>query len=355
MTDLAQLGFSDFFAAQVPPDQLPHTARIIAEHRGAFRIASATGEHAARISGRMRHLAETRGDLPAVGDWVLLRPTNSPADEAVIETILERRSCFSRKAAGQTTSQQIVAANIDTVWIVTALDADLSPRRIERYLTLAWESNASPAVILNKSDLCDDTPAAIAAIEAVSPGVRIHAVSALTGSNIEQLTPYIKPGATVALLGSSGVGKSTLINRLAGRDIQATAGIRESDSKGRHTTTARQLITLPSGGLIVDTPGMRELQLWDADSGVKDTFTDIEELAPHCRFSDCTHTSEPGCAVAQAIEEGTLTHERFASYQKLQAELAHLDRKQNAQLAAHEKKKHKAISKLLRDHPKYKR
>jgi len=355
MAPLNEYGWSDHFARQVAPGDERPTARVIAEHRQMYRLVTAAGECNGRVAGRLRHHAAERGDLPAVGDWVLLRSEPAEGSDAAIDAILDRRSAFSRKAAGETTDRQILAANIDTVWIVSSLDHDLSPCRIERYLALGWESGANPVVVLNKADLCDNPQEAQSEIESVAPGTAVHVVSALTGAGVDALAVYLRPGSTVALLGSSGVGKSTLINRLAGHDLQRTAEVRQTDSKGRHTTTARHLLRLPSGALIVDTPGMRELQLWDADHGIKDTFTDVEELASRCRFNDCRHAGEPGCAVAAAIESGQLPAERLASYVKLQNELAFLDRKQSARLTSEQNKRNRALHKTLRDHPKYKR
>ena len=354
MQSLQELGWSDFFAQSLEPGEEPSVGRVVADHRSLFRVQTSLGECAARVSGRLRHEATGRADLPSVGDWTVLDGA-SPASEAVIRRILPRKSKFSRKAAGDETQEQIVAANIDVVWIVTSLDHDFSPRRIERYLALAWQSGAAPAIVLTKADLCPETDQRREEAEAIAWGTPVHVVSALAGLGLDGLRPHLANHATVALLGSSGVGKSTLINALAETPLQRTAAVREEDSKGRHTTTHRQLIRLSGGGLIVDTPGMRELQLWDAEQGVQDTFVEIEELGQSCRFGDCRHQGEPGCAIAVAIEQGTLSQERLDSFHKLQRELAHLDRKQDVRAQAEQKKQWKSIHKSLKHHPKYRR
>jgi ribosome biogenesis GTPase len=276
--------------------------------------------------------------------------------DVTIHRVLPRKSKFSRKAAGDTTEEQVVAANVDTVWIVSSLDQDFSLRRIERYLTLAWESGASPVVVLTKSDLSGDGHRCTREVESISMGIPVHMTSSLTQDGINELEAYFCNHATVALLGSSGVGKSTLINALAGGVLQKTAEVRE-DGKGRHTTTHRQLLSLPNGGLIIDTPGMRELQLWESQTGLADTFGDIDQLATRCRFSDCRHAGEPGCAVVEAVRRGQLAEDRLQSYQKLQRELAHLERKQDARAQLEEKHRIKSIMKAarksLRQNPRY--
>lgn len=305
--------------------------RITAIFQGIQRAITAAGEVQARVAGRLRHRASGRGDLPAVGDWVLLEGAAGDGDARIVE-ILPRRSRFSRKAAGDRADEQVVAANVDVVWIVAALGRELNVRRIERYLTLAWESGARPVVVLNKRDRVarDEVAAALQRVAEASTGVDVHAVSAATGEGLGELDAYLEPATTVALLGSSGVGKSTLINRLAGEEIHRVAEVREADEKGRHTTTHRELIRLPCGSLVIDTPGMREIQLWDADAGIEATFPDLERLALRCRFNDCRHEGEPGCALRQAVEDGEIAGDRLESYLKLQRELAHLERKKDA-------------------------
>jgi ribosome biogenesis GTPase len=267
---------------------------------------------------------------------------------ATIETILPRRSKFSRKVAGETTEEQIVAANIDVVFLVMGLDGDYNPRRLERYLLMAYESGASPVVLLNKLDVAPDLDAAMAEIRALAVGTPVHAISAKNCQGLDVIEPYLGTGRTGALLGSSGAGKSTLVNALVGEDLIKTQDVRAHDSRGRHTTRHRHLILLPRGGLLIDTPGMRELQLWGASEGVAETFDDVESLAAGCHFTDCRHREEPRCAVKLAIEEGRLAPERLANYLKLQDEIKSLDARKNVRAQLDEKRKIKTISQSLK-------
>jgi ribosome biogenesis GTPase len=318
---------------------------VTAEHRGGYIVRTETGDLRATVTGRALHDASGRGDLPAVGDWIALERLSD--EEGIVRGILTRRSKFSRKVAWNETEEQIVAVNVDALFIVTSLNSDLSLRRIERYLTMAWESGAMPVVILTKSDLADHVADAVAEVITIAPGVPVHAVSAVEGDGIDELGPYFEGAKTVALVGSSGTGKSTLINTLMGQETQLVKDIR-SDDKGRHTTTHRELLMLPTGGLVIDTPGMRELQLWDGGEGLGTTFQDVESLVAGCRFNDCTHVTEPGCAVLAAIQDGSLPLERLESYRKLERELAYLARRQDQRAANAEKKKWKAITKSYR-------
>lgn len=328
-SDTLQQQFQDHAARGLAP------ARVIVQQRGLYVLATAAGEAAAQLAGRFTHEAEA-GGYPVAGDWVAaaVRPEEK---SATIHHLLPRRSAFMRKAVGSG-GAQVVAANVDVAFLVASLNADLNARRIERYLATAWESGASPVVVLTKADLCEDAEARKAEIESIAIAVPVHIVSAVTGEGLEALGACLAPGHTAVLLGSSGVGKSTLVNALAGKALMATQAIREDDARGRHTTTHRQLVLLPNGRLVLDTPGMRELGLWDAEGGVATTFADVEALASQCRFGDCGHSSEPGCAVQAALADGSLDEARWRNYVKLQRELAHLSRKENPQEWAAQRK-----------------
>jgi ribosome biogenesis GTPase len=317
--------------------------RVVVEYRGAYAVRTAEGELTASVSGRFRHETSGPADFPAVGDWVALE--SRPAEgTATIHGLLQRRSRFSRRIPGREVAEQVVAANVDVVLLVMGLDGDFNPRRLERYASLAWASGATPVAVLNKTDLCDDVPARIDRVRDVAIGMPVHAVSAVEGTGLHALDGYLAAGATVALLGSSGVGKSTIINRLLGEVRQSTAEVRLSDARGRHTTTRRELIPLPGGGLVVDTPGMRELALWDAEDGVDDAFAEIEGLSRQCRFSDCRHDREPGCAVRAAIADGRLPAERLSGHRKLARELAALEARESPAQRAEERRRWRLIS-----------
>lgn len=353
---LTDLGWNDFFEKgfQQYRNNGNSVGRVISEYRGLYSLITEEKELPAKVSGKMIYEALGRADYPAVGDWVVL--TENPGGSgATIHAVLPRFSKFSRRAAGRVTTEQIVSANIDTVFLVNALNRDFNVRRIERYLTLVWESGAFPVIILNKADICTDLLLKKAEVESIAAGVPVHIISCFTGQGLEELGAYLKPGKTVSLLGSSGAGKSTLVNSFSGREIQKVKEVRSGDDRGRHTTTHRELIMLPGGGLLIDTPGMRELQLWDADEGLHSTFGDIESLSEKCRFKNCTHTSEPGCAVQQALDQGSLGHGRYNNYVKLQKELAYLSRKDNLQEQLAEKAKWKNIHKQLKKHKKSER
>ena len=323
-------------------------ARVVAEHRGRYGVVSDAGDGYAVLAGRARHEAEHREERPAVGDWVGV--TRGSADGvALVRFVVPRRTAFVRKVAGDTTEAQVVAANVDVALIATALPGDLSARRLERYLTLAWESGATPVVLLTKSDLSSDASAAVAEVSLSAPGAAVVPISALTGDGIADLMAHLVPGRTAVLLGSSGVGKSTLVNRLLGVDRQRTADVLET-GRGRHTTTHRELIRLGNGALLIDTPGMRELQLWNADEGLEASFADVEALAEECRFRDCAHATEPGCAVLAAVENGVLAAERLEHWHRLKRELAYLERKQDEVAAAELRGRVKSIMRNVRVH-----
>lgn len=347
------LGWSNFFADSFEPYRQEGftVGRVAIEHRKTYIVYSKHGELSAEVTGKLRYRASQTKDFPAVGDWVVIRARDSEK-QATIHEILPRKSKFSRKIAGAKTEEQIVATNVDTVFLVSALDGDFNLRRIERYLILAWDSGATPVIVLNKADLCDNVERCLAQVEAIAYGIPIVVLSATNHQGFNALKPHLQPGQTVALLGSSGVGKSTITNQLIGTAVQTVQPVRQGDDRGKHTTTHRELIVLPTGGLIMDTPGMREIQIWAGDEGLQETFADIETLAQQCYFRNCQHNYEPGCAVQQALDEEKLDYQRFQNYQKLQKELNYLVRKQDEKLNLAEKEKWKKIHKAMRNHKK---
>ena len=327
-------GWSPFFAEQLAarkqPGLLP--ARVIRGEKNYFRVWSEQGELTVRFAGKIRHQAEGRAGLPVVGDWVLVKP--QPDQRGMIQSLLERKSSFARNLPGrrkgkgrERIEQQVIAANVDLVLVVTGLDRDFNLRRIERYLTLVGGSGAEATVLLNKSDLCEDPQGHKAQVEEIAAGAPVHLCSARDPKQLDFIFDYLRPGRTLALLGSSGVGKSTILNGLLGEERQKIGAVSETLGKGRHTTTHRELFLLPQGGILMDNPGMRELHLWGEEEDLAESFTDIEELATACRFNDCRHRSEPGCAVIAAVTNQLLSAERLASYQKLKEELAGLQRR----------------------------
>jgi ribosome biogenesis GTPase len=344
--------FEQAFHALQRPELVP--ARVAREDRGRYLVLDAHGERRAELAGRLRHEAVARADLPAVGDWVAahLAPGPPGGAPARIEAVLPRVSAFVRRGVGKAIEEQVVAANVDTVFLVSGLDGDFNPSRIERYLAVAWESGATPVVVLNKSDLATDPPGRVAEVEAIAIGVPVLAISARRETGLDALAPWLARGRTIALLGSSGTGKSTLLNALLGEQRQATTEVRSDDWRGRHTTTHRELVPLPGGALLVDTPGMRLLKLWSGDGELGDAFPDVAALAAACRFRDCVHAQEPGCAVRAALESGALEARRFRSWCKLQRERAWLASRGNRR--EHEARG-KAVAKAMKRHPKLRR
>ena len=317
--------FQNYTASHAASGLIP--GRVVVQQRGLLRLITPLGELDAGLSGRLVHGAAP-GELPVAGDWVAAAP-HAGETGATIHHVLPRATAFIRRASGPGGGLQVVAANVDIALITVSLNADLSLRRIERYLASARESGAAPIVVLTKADACTDVGTLKAQVEAIAAGAPVHAVSALTGEGMDALSGHLVAGRTAVLLGSSGAGKSTLVNVLAGQARMATQAIIEEGARGRHTTTHRELVLLPSGGLLLDTPGMREMGLWDADAGLSATFTDIEALTTECRFHDCAHETEPGCAIRAALAQGDLDPDRWRSFQKLQRELAHLDRRED--------------------------
>lgn len=348
--DLRDLGWDDALRHQFEPwAAKPHVqpGRVFIEFNYIFRVYIHGGEVEVVLAGRLKHQATSRGELPAVGDWVVVR--TRPGDErGSIVAVLPRRSRFSRRMAGNVTDEQVVAANVNVTFIVMGLDHDYSPRRLERYLLLSGESGAAPVVLLTKPDIGDDVEERITEVKAIAQDVPVHVLNPKAGEGIEHILHYLTRGRTGALLGSSGVGKTTLINRLMGSDSRRTRDVRAADSKGRHTTTNRELVVLPNGGLLIDTPGMRELQLWDVGNAVRETFEDIDALATSCHFTDCAHRDEPRCAVKAAVEDGSLPPERLDSYLRLQAELAHLERQQDERGQIEERRRGRLGAKAVR-------
>lgn len=347
LINIKKYGFSKSFSNGILQDNQLTPARILSQEKGFYRIISDKGKKLAEVSGKFQFQTTVSSDYPAVGDFVLVN-WNESGNSAIIESLLPQKSAFIRKAAGGSQQEQVVAANIDIVFLCMALNNDFNLRRMERYISIAWDSGAMPVVVLTKSDLCDDLEQKLAEVSTIAFGVDVLVTTSTEENGYEELLPFISEGKTIAFIGSSGVGKSTLINRLLGKELLKTNGLR-NDNKGRHTTTHRELFLLPSGGMVIDTPGMREFGMWDNDTGIERTFMDIEELAAQCKFRNCTHTNEPGCAIQKALTTGKLEINRWQSYQKLKAENDYMEDKESYMLA--KGMREKQISKLIKKVP----
>ena len=355
MHSLESLGWTPFFEAQVDRarDAELTPARVAEEQRGSYQIVGEAGAWRAELAGRWRHQMAGDGSVaPCTGDWVMARvpPPGDDDSPALVHRVLMRRTKFSRKEAGNRTAEQIIASNVDTIFLVQSLNRDLNPRRLERYLALLWESGAEPVVVLSKADLCAEPGPLVEIARAAARGVSVHVTSAVAAGGLDPLAPYLGEGHTVALVGSSGVGKSSIVNRLVGEDVMRVKEIRE-DQRGRHTTTSRHLVMLPGGGMLLDTPGMRTVLMWEGEEGLAHTFQDIEELAARCRFRDCGHGTEPGCAVQTALESGTLDAGRFQNYRKVGREIRHEAMKTDVKLRIEENRRWRRIHMEQRRRP----
>lgn len=347
LINIKKYGFSEVFSSEIPEDDPLEPARVLSQEKGFYRVVTDNGEKLAEVSGKFRFQTTVPSEYPVVGDFVLVN-WNESGNSAIIESLLPRKSAFIRKAVGESQQEQVVAANVDTVFLCMALNNDFNLRRLERYISIAWNSGAMPVVVLTKSDLCDDLENKLSEVSSIAFGIDILVTTSMEEDGYKELLPFISEGKTIAIIGSSGVGKSTMINRLLGKEYLKTNGLR-NDDKGRHTTTRRELFLLPSGGMVIDTPGMREFGMWDNDTGIERTFTDIEELASQCKFRNCTHTNEPGCAIRSALAMGELQIDRWQSYQKLKAENDYIEDKESYMIA--KGKREKEISKLIKKMP----
>ena len=352
MKTLAELGWSPWFSDRVASSDLAvlKLGRVTEHQKGLWQLTTPDTVLQAEVSGRFGYISLAPEDYPAVGDYVLFR--REQEGPAIIERVIDRRTCLWRKAAGRTSERQIIAANMDEVWIVTSMNQELKLRRIERYLTLVRSSGAAPVVLLTKADICQDR-SVVDRVRSVAGDARVLVVSAISGEGLDAVRSLTAPGKTIAIAGSSGVGKSTLINRLSGQEQQAVLPTREADDKGRHTTTSRSLIFLPGGGMVIDTPGMRELGLSDAAPGMEEVFDEIEALAKQCRYNNCSHSGEPECAVQKAISQGQLETGRLESLRKQQRELRYQEQKQSSRARIDSKKRWKNINKEYRQLKKH--
>ncbi|MCB0728592.1 MAG: ribosome small subunit-dependent GTPase A [Ignavibacteriae bacterium] len=345
LTELTKYGWDDFFENQLNEfsEKELHAGRVAIENKSNYLLYTEFGEYSGELSGKFYYDADSRGGLPAVGDWVMFRPVHNEK-KAVIENVLNRRNKFSRKVVLEKINEQVIAANIDYLFIVTSFNLEFNIKRIERYLTLAYDNGLNPVIILSKEDLCEDTAEIISEVRSISGDADIHPISAIENKGMEELKKYLEGNRTAAVVGSSGVGKSTLINVLTGTNNIPVNMIGDYKDKGKHTTTKRELILMPEGGIIIDTPGMREIQIWEGSDGLSDSFKDVEEYFTQCKFSDCKHDTEPGCAVKKAIENGELDEERFNNYLKLQKEIKWFEIRKDKKAKSDESKKWKKVS-----------
>ncbi len=348
------MGWDEFFQAHLDKFQEEEliVARVSLQQKKMYRVITGKGEYPAVILGRLRHSAESLADFPAVGDWVLVKFKND-GEMAVIHHVLPRKTKISRdtgtrKGRRVVAGEQVIVANVDVIFLVAALNEELNMRRIERYLTVIWDSGAAPVLLLNKADLCGEVESALEKVKGIAGGVPVHLLSAVKNEGIDKLRPYLQKGKTIALLGSSGVGKTTIINKIIGEDRLKVADTSDFKDKGRHTTTFRSLIILENGGILVDNPGLRAIQFWDGETGLKKSFQDIEEIGQNCRFNDCKHVNEPACAVREAVERGEISTDRYNSYLKLRQELEYRTRKENWATRQNTKKRWKSVSQSRR-------
>lgn len=348
--DLAKLGWNEFFANGLTQfaEKTLEPARIALVFRGGFEVWGKSGQYLAQVSGRFRHNLRSKSENPVTGDFVLIEPVPRES-KALIHAVLPRRTTLSRTVPGRTTEEQVLAANVDYVFIAASLAGTLRTRTLERYLILARESRANPIILLTKTDLSENVPEGLAAAHSVAGDAPVIPVSSLSEIGLLEVKQLIPPGTTAVILGASGVGKSTLINALCDEEVLPTTAVREDDQKGRHTTTEREMILIPGGGLVIDSPGLREIQIWEGEEGLADAFPEITNLSVNCRFTDCKHETEPGCAVREALRSGQLPEDRFRGYQKLRREMVHFEARYDFRARTEERRKSKQLTKELRN------